>query len=220
MDEPLGALDRRLRETLQLEFRRIHKELGSTFIYVTHDQEEALVMSDRIAVFKDGHIEQVASPAEMYENPRTLFVAEFLGDSNVITGRFENGALRAGDRRIAVPTPYPAKAGNASVVIRPEAVRVLTTAAAVPDGVNALSGTLREAVYMGSSSRLAIEVPGIGEFIATQPSRTERELIPGDEVVVTWNTMQSVLIPTDHDCNGESDSIAAGDRSRVIANVG
>src|SRR5690606_11786240 len=93
MDEPLGALDKKLREWLQLEIKRIHREIGITFVYVTHDQEEALVMSDRIAVFCDGRIDQLGTADELYERPRTRFVAEFLGESNVFAGRVEPDGL-------------------------------------------------------------------------------------------------------------------------------
>ncbi|MFC6234616.1 ABC transporter ATP-binding protein, partial [Leucobacter soli] len=101
MDEPLGALDKKLREWLQMELRRIHRELGSTFIYVTHDQEEALVLSDRIVVFNEGSIEQVGTAHELYEAPRTLFVAKFIGESSVFSGELSEGVVRAGELEFA-----------------------------------------------------------------------------------------------------------------------
>src|SRR5919197_6034910 len=130
MDEPLGALDKKLREALQLEIKRVHREMGITFIYVTHDQEEALGLSDRIAVFNRGRIEQVGRVDELYESPQSLFVAEFIGESNRLRGQYRaNGSggilechetrLRVADRRQAVPD-----GADAVLVVRPEHIQV------------------------------------------------------------------------------------------------
>jgi putative spermidine/putrescine transport system ATP-binding protein len=138
MDEPLGALDKRLRESLQLEFKRIHQELGITFVYVTHDQTEALVMSDRIAVFNRGQIEQVGTAEELYERPATLFVAGFLGDSNVLPGRVteRGGVPRLASERYELVLPQTAEA-----VLLPDAEEPLAPGSMErPDAVPAAPG--------------------------------------------------------------------------------
>ena len=117
MDEPLGALDKKLRDQMQLEIKRIHRELGTTIVYVTHDQEEAMTMSDRICLMNDGRIEQLGSPAELYFRPRTLFVADFLGESNLLPARVERGRRRRGStscsRRTAAARARSATAAGA-----------------------------------------------------------------------------------------------------------
>src|SRR4029079_19517877 len=124
LDEPLGALDLKLRQQLQVELKRIQQELGITFVYVTHDQEEALTMSDRLAVFNEGRIEQIGAPAEVYEHPRSEFIAGFVGVSNVL----ERGARR--------------------FTTRPEKVRLLADGAA-SDGLDRETGTVKDVAYIG-----------------------------------------------------------------------
>jgi putative spermidine/putrescine transport system ATP-binding protein len=158
MDEPLGALDRRLREQMQLELKRLHAQLGMTFLYVTHDQGEALTMSDRIAVFRAGRIEQVGTPQEVYERPATPFVADFLGESNSLAGtvlacsagraevRLENGSTVA-----AVAGPGVVAGARVMVAVRPERVALVERS---DHGVNVLSATVRDAIYFGDHCRL------------------------------------------------------------------
>ena len=161
LDEPLGALDLKLRQQLQIELKQIQGELGMTFVYVTHDQEEALTMSDRIAVFNEGRIEQVGTPAEMYEHPRTEFVAGFIGTSNV---------LERGGRRFTV---------------RPEKIRVL--AADAPDGE---PGVVRAAVYLGAATRFTVELDDGGELVALQQnlevSSLDVRAMEGQHVRLAW----------------------------------
>jgi putative spermidine/putrescine transport system ATP-binding protein len=141
LDEPLGALDLKLRQQLQVELKRIQQELGITFVYVTHDQEEALTMSDRVAVFNDGKIEQVGSPAEVYEHPASEFIAGFVGVSNV---------LERGGRRFTV---------------RPEKIRMLADGEEADRGATVEEGTIRVVVYAGSVTRYHVELAAGGELI-------------------------------------------------------
>jgi putative spermidine/putrescine transport system ATP-binding protein len=140
LDEPLGALDLKLRQGMQIELKRIQREVGITFVYVTHDQDEALTMSDRVAVFNAGRIDQVGSPAEIYEHPRTEFVAGFVGVSNVFD--------RDGSR----------------ISVRPEKIRLLDEGEQAEDGAHVEPGRIREVVYAGMATRYIVELEGGGEL--------------------------------------------------------
>src|SRR6185503_4909015 len=162
LDEPFGALDRKLRETMQLEVRRLQRSLGLTTIFITHDQEEALVLSDRIAVMNKGSIEQVASTTEIYERPANDFVADFVGESNIFHGTVtEVGSvtLDAG-RRLLIA--HPARVGSRiGVLMRPERFG---------RGANSFTGEVKEAVYLGSSLKLRIACDDGLELIVRQPA--------------------------------------------------
>ncbi|TGN65059.1 ABC transporter ATP-binding protein [Nocardioides eburneiflavus] len=196
LDEPLGALDKRLREGLQLEIKRIHQEVGVTFIFVTHDQEEALVMSDRIAVFNEGGLEHVATAHELYENPRTLFAAQFLGNSNVMRGSLvqDGDDMRfSGDGfNLRAPATGASAGERAALVIRPEQLRVVPAGHVVADNLNSLTGTVSNVIYLGGRQRLIIDVRG-QELMADEmaPQFQHR---PGDAVVVTWNPAATSLV--------------------------
>jgi len=160
LDEPLGALDAKLRKALQLELKTIQEEFGITFVYVTHDQEEALTMSDRIAVMSNGQVEQVATPTEMYEEPETVFVADFLGVSNLMTVTVVDGGGGACDARLGDFTLRAAcgdvdARGETRIVIRPERVRVEPYGSAGP---NRVPGMVERVVYLGSSDQLVIRL--------------------------------------------------------------
>ena len=142
LDEPLGALDLKLRQEMQIELKAIQQQVGITFIYVTHDQEEALTMSDRIAVFSHGKIEQIGSPAEVYERPATSFVAGFVGTSNLISG--ETARKLTGE-----PTPF---------AVRPEKIQLAYPETPVPAGACSVSGTIRDVVYLGMHTRYLVEL--------------------------------------------------------------
>jgi putative spermidine/putrescine transport system ATP-binding protein len=142
LDEPLGALDRRLREEMQIELKALQRDVGITFVFVTHDQDEALTMSDRIAVFSHGRIEQVGTPAEIYERPSSAFVAEFVGTSNLIAG---DAAAALGLRA-------------SSGIVRPERIAVLDHGAAVPTGWAEMEGDIAAVQYLGSASRYRVLV--------------------------------------------------------------
>jgi putative spermidine/putrescine transport system ATP-binding protein len=144
LDEPLGALDLKLREQMQMELSNIHKQLGMTFIYVTHDQDEALTMSDRIAVFNEGRIEQVATPAELYEHPVSEFVAGFVGTSNV---------LERDGRRFTV---------------RPEKVHIASEDEPAREGFTSETGRIRDVVYLGMLTRYVVELDEGGELVAVR----------------------------------------------------
>ena len=144
LDEPLGALDLKLREEMQTELKRIQGEVGITFVYVTHDQAEALTMSDRLAVFKDGRIEQVASPAEVYERPATEFVAGFVGVSNVL----ERDGVR--------------------FTVRPEKIRILAEGEEPAEGSQVESGRVRDVVYVGMITRYVVELDAGGELVVVR----------------------------------------------------
>jgi putative spermidine/putrescine transport system ATP-binding protein len=199
LDEPLGALDKRLRESLQIEIKRIHRELGVTFVFVTHDQEEALAMSDRIAVFNQGRIEQVGPVASLYENPQTLFVAKFLGDSNVVEGALseEDGVryLVDGTRRFVAPstgTPGP----SAAMVIRPERVRLIDPAAStVGAAENCLSGRVSEVIYLGSHRRVVVDI-GQRTFLVDDAAAGPAP-VAGSNVLLAWHPDDARLVPAD-----------------------
>jgi putative spermidine/putrescine transport system ATP-binding protein len=152
LDEPLGALDLKLRQQMQLELKNIQKQVGITFVFVTHDQEEALTMSDRMAVFRGGKIEQVGSPAEVYEHPSTPFVAGFVGTSNLIDGEMA--------RRI---TGSPAKFS-----IRPEKIHLSESKASIPNDMFSADGRVRDVVYLGLYTRYLVELDGGGDLVVVE----------------------------------------------------
>ena len=185
LDEPLGALDLKLRKRMQVELKRLHERLGLTFVYVTHDQEEALTMSDRIAVMKDGEIMQLGTGEEIYRHPVSRYVADFIGEANLIDCIADAGGgvrLAAG----AAALPHTAEgAGAATLMVRPEDIRA-GEPAAVSDGV-ALRATVRDKIFIGQSWRLFV-VLETGQEITVQPgSSTEADrLAAGDATTIWW----------------------------------
>ncbi len=171
LDEPLGALDARLRKDLQVELKALQAELGITFVFVTHDQEEALTMSDRVAVMSGGRVEQAGTPREVYEEPATLFVADFLGVSNLITGESsadgDGCALRIGERVLRASSGETGARGEVRAMIRPERITVEGQDA---PGDNRLPGMVERAVYVGAAHELHVRIVG-GELLkATVPN--------------------------------------------------
>ncbi len=198
MDEPLGALDKKLREWLQLEIRRIHRELGITFVYVTHDQEEALVLSDRIAVFNEGRIEQIGTAEDLYERPQTLFVAEFIGESNLFPGRVSGSGEYvevAGDSyRLRARANARLSDGSSGVlVVRPERLRVATDGQSA-DG-NVLDATVRQIVYLGSARKLELEFADGRHGLIREPAGAVSDVGEGERTRVTWTRDDGVLLP-------------------------
>jgi ABC-type Fe3+/spermidine/putrescine transport system ATPase subunit len=190
MDEPLGALDRKLREQLQGEIKRIQKALGVTVVYVTHDQEEALVLSDRIAVMESGKIHQMGPAAEVYESPTNMFVAQFLGESNIIDGQLAKIEgeriqidLKAGAGSIEAASSNQRPAAMVRVLIRPEA---MSLAKQRHGGCNALSGQVESFDYLGSSIRYVIETRAGRLAVRVPRSPTNMRFEPGAELFVTW----------------------------------
>jgi putative spermidine/putrescine transport system ATP-binding protein len=196
MDEPLGALDRQLREGLQLEIARIHREVGSTFVYVTHDQEEALVLSDRIALFNGGRIEQLGTSEELYERPRSLFVAQFLGQSNCFAGTAlgaDGGThVRWRERTLRV-AGQAAIEGAAVLVVRPERTRV--SVAAAPDGTNAVDGVVEEMIYLGSARKLVVRFDDGRTGLVTEQAGDLTPVRVGDRVLVWWRPEDCIVVP-------------------------
>jgi putative spermidine/putrescine transport system ATP-binding protein len=174
LDEPLGALDLKLREEMQIELKAIQQQVGITFIYVTHDQEEALTMSDRLAVFNRGRIEQVGAPAEVYERPATEFVAGFVGTSNV---------LERDGRRFA---------------IRPEKIRMLDEREAPEPGTRAEPGRVRDVVYVGVLTRYVVELDGGGTLAVVRQNleRSSAEALEeqGRRVLLEWKPEHTIPI--------------------------
>ncbi|MEU5546540.1 ABC transporter ATP-binding protein [Streptomyces sioyaensis] len=198
MDEPLGALDKKLRDWLQLEIKRIHADLGTTFVYVTHDQDEALVLSDRIAVFNGGRIEQVGLANELYEQPKTLFVAKFLGESTVLQGRAtasgDVSSLGSCGRELRAPGDFD---GPAAMVVRPERITVSTVGIPHEPGWNALPATVLQEIYLGSSRKLELRLPDGGTALVREQTGRLSAVHPGDEVTLTWRVADSVLLKDD-----------------------
>lgn len=195
MDEPLAALDKKLREWLQGEIKRIHREVGSTFVFVTHDQEEALSMSDRIAVFNDGRIEQVGTARELYENPRSLFVGRFLGESTILKGKATAdtaGRVVIDAGGVGVHAVGTVPGDTATLLVRPEKLRLLPVAAAPETDVNALEVTVTEVTYLGSGWRYEFELPGGGTGVArsTEAFGVER----GERASLRWHPTSGVLV--------------------------
>jgi putative spermidine/putrescine transport system ATP-binding protein len=196
MDEPLGALDKQLREQMQLEIRRLHQRLGVTMVYVTHDQAEALTMSDRIAVFHRGKIQQLDTPEQMYEYPKNAFVARFIGENNRLEGNLETNAdgrctirMTASDTRIDGTLVEPVKNGDAvTVSLRPERVQI-RAAGHTLDGRPGcrLAGSLQEIIYLGDHVRARVALTGNAEFMVKRPI-SEAHTIPriGAAVDVFW----------------------------------
>ena len=181
LDEPLGALDLKLREQMQVELKEIQRDLGITFIFVTHDQEEALTLSDRIAVFSEGRIVQLGTPREIYERPSNSFVADFVGTSNVFTGEMAGKIV--------------GKAGDYS--IRPERMRV--TAGAKP-GANAATGSVVETIYVGGSTRVVVDLDA-GQRVNVMMSNegdNDVEKLRGATVTVSWSPSDVVTLASEN----------------------
>jgi spermidine/putrescine transport system ATP-binding protein len=196
LDEPLGALDLKLRKQMQVELKRIQQEVGITFIYVTHDQEEAMTMSDRIAVMNRGRYEQLGDPESLYERPTTRFVAGFLGVSNLLPGTMDGGAdghslIRlADDTRVRVQRSGAADGTKVEAGVRPEKIRLRDAREEGQAGHNTLLGTIRDASYLGVSTSYIVETRG-GARLTVYEQNVERatraELwAPGEEVRLTW----------------------------------
>jgi putative spermidine/putrescine transport system ATP-binding protein len=206
MDEPLGALDKKLREALQLEITRISREIGVTVIYVTHDQEEALSMSDRIALYNRGRIDQIGTGEELYEQPASLFVAEFIGESNVFRGRLAGDVVDAGGQQLHVTADARARAGiphggEGAVVVRPERLTLRPTDGPVADSdeaANVLRGIVRDVIYLGSMRRYVVALPDGGTARAqVQAGQAGDDLLAGADVELRWAVQHGVLVADD-----------------------
>jgi len=202
LDEPLGALDLKLRQAMQVELKRIQREVGITFVYVTHDQNEALTMSDRIAVMNDGAIEHLGPPREIYEHPATRFVAGFIGTSNLLTGSLARvtggrGVIEVSpDEQIIVPEGRSALAAGQQVelTVRPEKIEL--AAGPPPAGGCALRGTVTEVVYLGTSTSFSVRTTTGADVVVFQQNSASADtpVSRGDEVWLTWDPQHSYPI--------------------------
>jgi spermidine/putrescine transport system ATP-binding protein len=203
LDEPLGALDFKLRKEMQLELKRIQQRTGTTFVYVTHDQEEALTMSDRIAVMSDGRVEQLADPRTLYERPATVFVAEFIGVSNLLelhASRRAGGIVameRGGGHRLLAPDPGGG-AARIQVTIRPERIKLDP-----PDleGWSRVAGAVAEVVYLGSMTQLIIDLEPGEQLVVHLLNDDEagRRARAGDAIVLGWPAEASYVLGSDQE---------------------
>jgi spermidine/putrescine transport system ATP-binding protein len=194
LDEPLGALDLKLRKGLQVELKRIQREVGITFVYVTHDQEEALTMSDRIAVMNRGHVEQVSAPEEVYDRPTTSFVAGFIGVSNLMPARV------TGEGRVKLDSGPEVEADTAGLnpgegcaaVVRPEKLKVTMNGDGVPlaDGEPRVEGIVESSLYLGTATQIAVNLGGEVRMTVLIPNadESERQRLPGGgaKVTLSW----------------------------------
>jgi putative spermidine/putrescine transport system ATP-binding protein len=197
LDEPLGALDLKLREEMQIELKQIQQQVGITFIYVTHDQEEALTMSDRLAVFNLGRVEQIGSPADVDERPATPFVAGFVGASNLLRGAAARAVIGS----------------DGTFTIRPEKIRLADPAATVAADEGSAAGTVRDVVYLGSDTRYLVTLEAGGELMVTQQnletSSMEVLAARGRAVRLVWKRRHVLALST-----GSSE----GDEERIRRN--
>jgi len=193
MDEPLGALDKQLREHMQFEIKHLHENLGITVVYVTHDQSEALTMSDRVAVFNDGVIQQLAPPDELYERPANSFVAQFIGENNKLPGVIEDVEggratvrLATGELIDATPVNVGGRGSRTLVSIRPERVEYMPER--IPPGAHTIEAEVLEFIYMGESFRTRMRVAGSDDFIMKNRNAVgQRRLQPGEKITIGWS---------------------------------
>jgi putative spermidine/putrescine transport system ATP-binding protein len=204
MDEPLGALDKRLRESMQYEIMRLHRELSLTIVYVTHDQNEALTMSDRVAVFSDGRIQQAATPTELYENAANAFVANFVGENNGLSGRVVASDAEWATLQLADGTTISGRAGaglrsggEAMLALRPERAHIATADAARGEGdSNVVHALVQELVYCGDHHRVHLKLAH-GESVVVKVPNTQHHDLPalGHTTAVTWRRDDCKVLP-------------------------
>jgi spermidine/putrescine transport system ATP-binding protein len=192
LDEPLGALDLKLRKEMQLELKRIQHEVGITFVHVTHDQEEAMTMADRIVIMNGGHIEQLGTPSDLYERPRTPFVAGFLGVSNLLRGTVaDRDRVRLDDgTEVHVPAETLAgRAGSVQIGVRPEKLRI------GGGEVNRLAGTVSESAYIGVSTQYIVDTPAGAVTVYVQNDRPGAEAVPaGAQLTLCWGPESTFVV--------------------------
>jgi len=191
MDESLSALDRKLRENMQIEIKRLHRETGATIIFVTHDQEEALALADRICLMNEGRIEQLGTPEDMYEQPRSAFVADFIGISNVMRGRVQSGGMiRTDDGSLPLPDGCEARAGeDGALIVRPEKMLLCAFDEAF------VSGRVEETIYAGSETKLLVRLPS-GTLITVRRQAGLPGVAIGEHVSIRWDKQQARLLET------------------------
>ena len=206
LDEPLGAIDLKLRKEMQLELKALNKQLGTTFVYVTHDQEEALTMSDRIAVMDNARIAQLGTPAEIYENPRTAFVAKFIGESNFVEGKVKGRSgewweVERNGGYFRVPAqPNLAPGQPVQIAVRPEWLDICSPGE-IPPGENSVAGTVRTVIYLGETMHVIVSLSDGADI--TVALRNEGQLIKplpwknGDPAAVCWMPEDCQILETE-----------------------
>ncbi|MCK1682562.1 ABC transporter ATP-binding protein [Bradyrhizobium sp. 147] len=192
MDEPLGALDKRLREQMQLEIKQLHETMGITIVYVTHDQSEALTMSDRIAVFNDGIVQQIDTPDSLYEHPVNSFVAHFIGENNVLAGTVETiekeycRVALAGGGAVTARAVNVSRAGaSTSLSVRPERISIVPDGTS-NDGPNRLPAKVQSTIYLGDHALAVLDVAGNAEFMVKLQPGAHHSLRQGESVSITF----------------------------------
>ena len=196
MDEPLSALDKKLREQMQIEVRHLHRRLGMTTVYVTHDQREALTMSDRIAVINHGRFRQVDKPQDLYERPDNRFIAEFIGESHFLPVRVRDGAAYLGERPIQLASPPRHQAAAQYLVLRPEKLKIVDAA----DGTrfNVFAGQVKELVYQGESSLLYVSLADGQPIAIRQPTGGAQSApSPGAPIMLGLAPSDTLIVPAD-----------------------
>ncbi len=195
LDEPLGALDLKLRQEMQSELKSLHSEVGITFVYVTHDQEEALTMSDRIGVMSEGKLLQVDDPTRIYEHPAKRFVADFIGEINLIEGSVDSsGTVRLGDEVIACASPAPSGSQSVTIALRPESIDLTVENERIGGAMNQIPGIVARRTYFGDSHSYDIETSG-GTLSIRRDNRPLNTIFdPGQPVTVSWHPDASNLL--------------------------
>jgi spermidine/putrescine transport system ATP-binding protein len=190
LDEPLGALDLKLRKEMQLELKRIQNDVGITFVHVTHDQEEAMTMADRIVIMNSGRIEQLGTPTELYESPRTEFVAGFLGVSNLLEGEvIGEGSVKLSDGTIVrVPQEALNRVGMVQVGVRPEKIRIGA------GEENSLTGTVTESAYIGVSTQYILDTPAGPVTVYVQNDRPGGQVATGERLTLSWSPESTFVV--------------------------
>ncbi|MTW87533.1 polyamine ABC transporter ATP-binding protein [Virgibacillus dakarensis] len=197
LDEPLGALDLKLRKQMQMELKRLQKSLGITFIYVTHDQEEALTMSDRIVVMNEGEIEQTGRPNEIYEKPKTRFVANFIGETNIFKGVVDNlngnyASLKVAGQHVLIPKSSNLKeAEEVYISVRPENTKISDQQ---QDNLFVLTGEFKEKIYIGTTTKIVVELNGGMEMIVHESNGKMDGVKKGNPISVSWEPADSVIL--------------------------
>ncbi|MEU5365258.1 ABC transporter ATP-binding protein [Streptomyces sp. NPDC005925] len=222
LDEPLGALDLKLRRQMQLELKRIQTEVGITFVHVTHDQEEAMTMADAVAVMNAGRVEQLGPPTDLYENPRTTFVANFLGTSNFIAAEVDTAdgddlVLTAGGGRLVLPrarcSAPTSTGGRVLAGVRPEKVSLTHAddAGDVPAGRNRVTGRIADSSFIGVSTQYVVDSPVCPGFeVYAQNIDRDPRLVPGTEVVLHWNPAHTFGLDAAQDIDAGVETVEPG----------
>ncbi len=190
LDEPLGSLDLKLRKRLQVELSQIQREIGTTFVFVTHDQGEAMAMADRIAVMSEGRVEQIGTATEIYKQPASRFVADFIGESNFIPVEWENGVVVTSRDKIPLASPGTTQSGSGSLMVRPESVRLVPAS----PGDSGLLGTVVKVSFLGSFTRASVDCPAADDpIIVDTPAGLTEQVREATLVQLRWEADAAVL---------------------------